>query len=309
MGPDGSAAERRAYDTFGWQGISLTIPVGWELVFTRGDRSSGYVRLADEERDRLEVRWERPRNPSSPARTVDTYVQKLEKRLRKDGIEVSVRRGIGLASPVGKEVECYRWDARQRGLAMLSICNECDRLVHVQVLGDRDESMNNLARTVFASLQDHPEDGADLWRFFDVEFRAPADLPLKSSSLKAGCIRMVFKDKRRRLEFVRMSLAEVVLAGKSLREWFEDFYSGRLKKYRSEIEEERLEGHEGLLVAGRGKLLSNPLGLVGRRRQLRAGCWHCEETNRLMICAFEGLERYEDVFSDALASFVCCTGD
>jgi len=308
MGSDGSAAERQAYDTFGWQGISLTIPVDWELVFTRGNRGSGYVRLADEERDRLEVRWERPRNPISPTRTVDRYVAELQKRMRKDGVEVSVRRRIGLASPVGKEVECYRWDARRRALAMLSICNVCERLVHVQVLGDRDESMNNLARTVFASLQDHPENGSDLWRFFDIEFRAPADLPLRNSSLKAGCIRMLFKDRKRRLEFVRMSLAQVVLARKSLREWFEEFYSGRLRKYRSDIEEKTVQGHDGLTVWGSPKLLSNPVGIVGCRRTLRVGCWHCEQTNRLMLCAFEGPDRHEEVFSDALASFVCCQG-
>lgn len=307
MGSPGSAAKQRAFETFGWQGITLTVPAEWELEATSGDRRSGYARLAERERDRLEIRWERPRETTSPVSTVDNYVAKLEKRMRKEGIELSLRRGLNLASPVGKDVECYGWTARHQTLAMLSVCNDCQRLVHVQLLGQKDEAMNSLARTIFASLRDHSENGTELWRFFDVEFRAPADLPLKTSSLKAGCIRTVFQDAARRLEFVRLSLAEVVLAGRSLREWFEEFFAP-LGKYRSELTEERIQGHAGLKARGPRRLLSNPVALLRGRRELRAGCWHCEATNRLMICALEGPERATDSFEEALASFVCCTG-
>ncbi len=306
MTPDHPDAERRSYTTFGWEGITLTVPADWILLATHGKRQDGYVRLGDGQQARLELRWEQTGSRAAPAVTVNSYVGKLRKTARKAGLELTVQRDLGLASPVGKQVECYRWVGERQGLAMLSRCGECGRSVHVQLLGRPQEQLKSLARTVFASLQDHPEDSAELWKFYDVEFRVPGPLPLRTRDLRAGCVRMVFGGRRERLEFIRASLARLVLADQDLEEWFRSFYSARLRGRAFHVEDARLKGHPGLRVEGRVGWLANPLGLLGWRRSLRAACWHCTETNRLMICAFEGRRPISDVFQPALDSFACC---
>ena len=306
MPSDDTSRDARTYDSFGWHGITLTVPAHWQMVYTEGNHKDGYVRLADQERARLELRWERLKEPLPPAGAVDAYVAKLRKDARKEDRELTVQRNLGLASPPGKQVECYRWVGRQQAVAMLSRCPECRRTVHVHVLGGPEESLKSLARTVFASLQDHPEDDYVLWRFFDVEFRAPEGMALKRRSLKAGCVRMKFKGLSCTLEFVRVSLAQVILAEKELEEWFRDFYSGFFKWRTCQVEEAELKGHRGLRLRGRAWLVVNPLRLLGRRRVVRAACWHCEETNRVMICSFDGLERRLGFFQEALESYRCC---
>lgn len=297
---------RRAYKTFGWQGVTVTVPAEWELVSTRGRYNAGYVQLADRDTARLELRWEETQRLAPPSETVDAYLARLQKTARKKGTELSVQRNLRLASPVGKDVECYRWVSDRQAVAMLSRCGACQRTVHLHVLGGPGESLKGVARTVFASLRDHPEGGTELWEFFDVIFRTPAELALRQQSLKAGCIRMAFAGRCGTLEFVRASLAEVVLARSSLRQWFEEFYEKALRRRSFRIEEQQIKGHTGLSVEGKARFTVNPLRLFGRRRALRAACWHCDETNRLMICAFDGLKRDAGIFPDALASFRCC---
>ncbi len=306
MAPESPSSRRRAYKTFGWQGLSLTVPEHWTLVTTRGGRESGYVRLADSEMPRLEVRWEKSDQLNPPSRTVDKYLSKLRKSARKEGTELEVHRDLRLAAPPGKDVECYRWVGEQQAVAMLSRCTDCLRSVHVQLLGGAGEQLKSLARTVLASLQDHAPDGWDLWKFLDVEFKSPAGPKLKGYKLHAGCIRMPFKQRGLSLEFVRVSLAEVLLSGASLREWFLDFYEKQLRRRAFRLEERTIKSHPGLMLEGRARLYVNPLAVVGRRRVLRAACWRCEQTNRLMICAVDGLEGKVDLFCEALESFKCC---
>lgn len=306
MASNRASAGKTDYKTFGWQGVNLTVPSTWELVSTRGDHRSGYVRLADQDSVRLELRWEGGREARSPEHTVNTYLAKLRKDLKERGVDLSIQRDLNLASPAQKDVECYRWVADQQAVAMMSRCTRCGRAVHLQVLGRPEEPLKGLARTVFSSLRDHPEDGTHLWRFFDVEFRSPAELPLARQSLQTGCVRMLFARARTRLEFVRLSLAQVLLAGKDLAEWFRQFYAKSLKRRSFSTRPSDVRGHSGIAVEGRPWLLVNPLRLAGRGRIVRGACWHCQETNRLFICCFDGPKAEARIFPEALEGFRCC---
>ncbi|MFW6189210.1 MAG: hypothetical protein ACOC7T_02155 [Planctomycetota bacterium] len=296
----------RRYRNFGWQGVSLTVPADWKLVFTEGDRQAGYVRLADDTSVRMELRWEGSPRDRRPPAVVDSYLEKLKKRARKRELDFSVQRELNLASPPGKEVECYRWVADRQSVAMASRCGECDRIVHVHLLGSPQEGLKSLARTTFASMQDHGQDGWERWEFLDMLLRSPAELPLVSQELKTGRIRMEFGRRLLRLRFVRLSLAEVLLAEKSLQDWLRGYYSDRLKRRSFEMEERRVKDHPGVRVQGRPWLLVNPLRPLGKARTVRVACWHCEKTNRLFICGFDGPESRLDWFEPAVEGFACC---
>jgi len=306
MGSEQSSTRGPRYRTFAWQGVQLTLPTDWNLTVTRGDRKAGYLRLSDEYRTRLEVRWQQGKRQGLLSRTVDGYIEKLRKDARKEKVSFSVQRGLKLASPPGKEVECYRWTGRQQALAMLSWCPHCRRTTHLHLLGEPEESLKNLARTVFSSFRDHCEGADELWAFYDMRFRAPAGWPLKRHSLKAGLIRMSFGGRGRSLEFIRVSLAGTLLAAKSLAEWFGEFYGKPLKRKSFRITEQTVKGHDGLMLRGETSLFFNPLKVFGRRRVLRAACWHCEPKNRLMICALDAFGRQSELFESVLAEFDCC---
>jgi hypothetical protein len=189
---------------------------------------------------------------------------------------------------------------------MLSRCTDCGRVVHLHVMGGIGEQLRGLARTVFSSLADHADGDWTAWSFYDVAFRSPAALPLSRSELKSGCIRMEFGRSLTRLEFVRVSLADVVLKGRTLADWFREFHAKRLKRRRFALDASSAHGHEAVGVEGRPWRLLNPCALVGRRRVLRGTCWRRTETNRIMICCYDGPAAGADVLSPAVEGFACC---
>jgi len=299
--PDG-----RRLKTFGWQGINLTVPHAWELVASRGSYEAGYASLEDEADVRLEVKWESPGKKASPSEVAGRYIQELRKKAKKDRTAITVRRDVNLAAPKGCQTECYEWTAAVRGAGMVSHCDGCHRLVHLVVLAMGDEPLRKLARTVFSSLRDHSEDDQVFWSFYDVQFSSPRAVPLQRQELKTGCVRMHFQKRHRRIEFVRVSLARIVLAGKSLIEWFKDFYVAPLKRYSYEVSESQIGDHPGVVLEGRPWLIVNPGRLLGRPRQLRVACWHCEASNRLFVVRHDGPRAERSVFDRVTESVKCC---
>jgi hypothetical protein len=301
--------ENRRFRTFGWQGITLTLPQNWRLHMTQGGYDSGYVRLADEETLRLEMRWETGPTDSPAGSTAETYLAKLRKKARKSGLELKVERDLPLAAPTDN-VECYRWVADRQALAMVSRCSECNRTVHIHLLGEPDEGLRNLARTVFASLRDHPDGEWAQWAFHDLAFHSPVVLQPAHQGLQTGAVRMRFGGWLTRMEFVRASLAQVVLRRKSLEDWFADFYEKELKRRSWQTEPATVHGHPGLRLEGRPWLLVNPMRLLGRPRVLRGRCWHCQETNRIFICCYDGPQQFAHLLEPAVQKVDCCgTGE
>ena len=301
-------APGRDWKAFGWQGINLTVPADWELVATSGSYESGYVGLADESSMRLELRWESAPGSFEPSDLASRYLQELRRKARKDSAEITVRRDTGLASPKRKQVECYEWASSVQGAGMVSRCEDCGRMVHLAVLGLPGQSLRGLVRTVFASLRDHPEADTHLWRFFDLEFRSPRELPLRRQDLKTGCIRLLFGRGRRELEFVRVSLAKVLLARQSLPAWFQEFYAASLKRCRYTLAEGEVKGHPALRLQGAPWWILNPLRWLGRGLTIQGACWHCAPSNRLFIVRHVAPRSESGILEQAINSLSCCPG-
>ena len=47
------------FQTFGWQHFQFQIPSDWDLVEEHGNEDKGYFQLADLERPRLEMKWQK----------------------------------------------------------------------------------------------------------------------------------------------------------------------------------------------------------------------------------------------------------
>jgi hypothetical protein len=308
MPADPSAEGRRSLTTFGWQGIALTVPAGWDPVVAHGDYRSGHVRLADERAVRLEVRWQ-PGGERSPADMVGAYAGDLARKARKDGLAIQVERDLGLATPPDVDCETYSWTGERHVWALLGRSEQSGRVLHLHLSTGLEERAKGLARTVFASLRDRAPDQSLPWRFYDMDFVSPPGMPLLRQSLQSGCIRMVFGRRLSKLAFIRVSLAEVLLASRSLDGWFREFYAASLKRRRVRLSDDTFRGHPAAVIEGRVWPLMNPLSLVGRPRVVRGLCWHCEPENCIMICCFDGPEREAGLLDEAASRFRCCQGD
>src|SRR3972149_246752 len=166
MGQDRAKGQGKDFTTFGWYGITLTVPSDWERGAQGGDDKSGFARLADENSVRLEMRWQQAPRDQEASRAVTKHIEELQKKARKQRVSLPVRRDLNLANPKGKDVECYQWTAERQALGMVSCCRECGRLVQLYVLGEPEQPLKKLARAIFASLQDHAESGRLVWRLY-----------------------------------------------------------------------------------------------------------------------------------------------
>ena len=303
--PEGKTS-RSDLSLFAWHGLNVRVPADWDMVSTQNSRRGGYVGLADEHALRLEMRWETVRGKPDPADAATTYIQGLRDQAKKDRTEIRVRREVRLASFKDRPFHCYEWTAPDQGAGMAVRCDQCGRMVHVVVRAARGADIRGLARGIFASLRDHPEGERQLWCFYDVEFSCPRRLTLQRSELKTGCIRMEFAGRRRRLEFVRVSMAQLLVSRQSLRDWFRDFYGENLKRWRFRIEDREVKGHPGLAAQGRDTLLLNPGKLLGLGRSVQIACWHCEPSNRLMIVRHVGPPEDAGEFDRAVDGMRCC---
>jgi hypothetical protein len=300
-----------SWKPFAWQGVRLTVPTDWELAYTHGRRADGFLRLTDVDGVRMELRWNGRRTKSPAADGVDACLADVCRAARKSGKDFGIRRDTKLASPPGMQAECYAWTERRQNLGMLSRCTGCGRTVHLHVMGRPGEPLKGTARRIFASLQDHPDapDAPEPWRFHDMAFAVPPGQPLLRQRLRAGLERMVFGRRRTRIEFLRASLAELLLTDADLKTCFVRMCARSLRRRSFKATPQKHRGHDAIRVEGRPWLIVNPLRLVGLARTTQAVCWHCDTTNRIMACCYDGPASGADTWRLALDSFTCCDDD
>ena len=72
------------WTTFGWAGITLSIPDSWEIAGISGDQKAGYLRLDDENMPRLELKWSESKRKKNDLHAVlDEYFKLVRKSYSK----------------------------------------------------------------------------------------------------------------------------------------------------------------------------------------------------------------------------------
>ena len=284
--------------TFGWHGITLRVPKGWDLGKVTGNARSGYVRLDDLEIARVEVEWRSDPPPRPVSQIVDRYLANLEREASRKATAFDVQRHLHLVKDEealkGHEYECFRWRADYQAYNLARRCGDCGRLVLVRIFAKRNERLEDVIRSVLASLGDHPEKGMNTWAIYDLMCYVPEEFGLLESGLKSGDIRLTFQDPAAKktdhtLEVEYVSLASVLLSQASLIEWFESFFAKSLKDFEITHQEQAIQGHSGVEVRGRPKprwrQLLKPMPFLSPRprRHMKARAWHCEESNKIYV--------------------------
>ncbi len=317
-----------AHHDFSWHGVRLRVPAEWELGRVDGDAKSGYARLDDARMVRAEVEWRAApvRGARRPVTDlVDRYIEQLQKKADKSGMEFSVQRQAKFLRDKrwleGSEYETFIWEADYRAYNLARACPECHRIVLMRVLAPVGENAEALVNEVLPSLEDHPREadgGRNLWSVYGMRFLAPTDFELSEYELKSGHIRLTFQKDggNRTLRIHRLSMAQMLLRDQDLEEWYPSFFRKDLRDFLFTVHPAQISSHAGLRVQGgprsRWRQILRPLPMVNPRprRYLQGAAWHCPEQNR--ICVVEHLskkrpEGEDDFLKELIDGYVCHT--
>jgi len=306
---------------FGWQGISGLVPPEWNLGAIGGDYKRGYLRLDDLEHPRLEVKWSR--QAVDLFRVREKYLRALARPrgkipgLGRRGAEVNREaRIVSNRAKPSKRVLGFSWQDGKgfKGAGLVWDCRVCGRTLFGQVRGYGEEEAVGLARKVFASLEDHGEEGRLLWALYGMECLVPESYLLTGQSLMAGYLELDFQEGGRSLRVSRWGLAANLLAEQSLKEWFETTAAGSRSEFLWEARDTIVKGHTGLETEGETRRPAARLakGLCGLLPWRKAGpapdaagrVWHCPESNRIYLV--EGLHRPEAETVEEVVSSLRC---
>ena len=316
--------------------MSLLVPVEWNLASFSGDAATGNLRADDDEGPRLELRWEQPRGAVDLDRSIEKFIEGLERQAKKKKEPFKaisnphVLKGV---RPDKVKIVNFGWSGRGdspiagQGYGVAWECSTCGRVVvgHVMARGrERAEKVRGLASEVLSTLECHGKGGWQTWSVFGLRLEVPEEFQLSQAKLLTGRIEMEWMrpapppprgwlETQERLRVTRVALANVLLERESLEQWTERNVARpdrRLKYGASEATQ--VHGHEAITRLGverdpRRRLAPWLLDLALRRRtppaQLQV--WHCPESNKLYTVLCKLSTRNAHVCADVIDSMEC----
>jgi len=277
-------ARKEKWTTFGWLGVNFEVPESWNLGRVNGDRKKGYLRLDDEIFTRLELRWEKKRGVPDIEKIVARHVNELDHSAKRHKVSFEVKRNLGFFRLRDSRYhECFYWEGDYKVFNLIFKCEASQVTYLLRLFFKKTANMRVYAKRIFESFSDSPAGDDELWGFFGFQFCVPKGLVLEKTSLKAGCYEVLLADKASEIEVIRLSIAATLLKGRSLKDWFFEFYKKRLGRLDVRVAAARTGGHEGIEVVATPKGNRRVLPLFRSKTVLRARCWHCDEGDKLYI--------------------------
>jgi len=279
------------WQTIAWQGITLRVPLEWNIGAIGGDREQGYMRIDSPEMPRVEVKWQHSPGFVNVSDVVDKYIAELKRKPRKGEPEVVAERDIDLVSKRKmrkSSLTCFRWQADTTGHGAGWYCERCERMMLVQVMATRHEDGEALAREIVTNLEDHPREGWTRWATYGLDTAVLDRFELTEQKLMAGLIELHFKSEGEELVVARWGMANVILKSREMAAWARAELPKRHKGVKLSCEDAQVRGHPAVAITGeqvspisRAQVfvmhcLRKPFAeaVVGR-------LWHCEDDNKL----------------------------
>ena len=279
------------WTSFAWRRFALDVPLEWEPGIFDGDDLRGYVRLEDYFEGRLEMRWRRSYRAGNIEVAAKRYVEGIRQGVKRRRLSFKMEPkeyNLVPSWPDDFEARVYRWSADVDCVSAIVQCSACHRLTAIQLLFPLGGLKPALAKRVLSSFRDHVEEGeGDAWRLYLSDIVTPHEWRLKDHQFGPGILELNFGGPRRMTaSFRRWGAAEVLLAGRDMRRWFNARWPKGIRP--EKVVETEVRG-EPALVATR-----NPRGvfdllrrLIGRKEASKKSmfwqgvAWHCEQSNRL----------------------------
>ena len=286
------------WNRFGWQGISFLKPKEWELGRVEGDEERGYLRLDDHIFNRMELRWQKQTLSLSPEKVLAKCIRDLERKAKRQKIDFKVMHKSDYQTKTIKG----KYFMYSNAVNLVAQCKNSSRLLIACVFGKRGEHIEKKAEKIFRSLRNHTGDDETLWAVFDFGFTTPCELKLSKHSFLSGHLRLDFLRAEDSFIFEQLSIADILLKGKSISQWAREFCRSQFRNVDIEVGYPR-EGssEEGIYTVGRehGKVR------FIKKRFFRSFFWHCQRTNHIFGVA-ELVTRKDKACLDKLVSGVKC---
>lgn len=290
----------------GWHGISLDMPEDWCPGSLEGDYANGYLRVEDETRVRLELRWETAgRRVPAATRLVDDYLKQTRKKLPRGAPEPVVDRGKAVKELSGLDHEAFTWRGGFNAHSVLLVAEPSRRVVHVRVFFEEGSDHRALARRIFGSVRAEPCEGRDEWAAFGLRFEVPHEWRLERSALRTGRLEFLFRAGNDEFEVVRQSLAEVTLGKSPLEHWLQSVFPKAFRGFRCTSRADSYRGHPAARCSGMLSLRARPLAVFRPRRYATALAWHCAESDKLFALRGE-TGRADDPRVERCADSIVC---
>lgn len=329
----------------GWQGIRCLLPPDWNLTGLSMERDSGYLRIDAPSNSAMtvQIRWTNAAKPAQTNPNLYSFLQPHYRRWRKipeppvpkpdlkanlekllkDNSKQAKKGKVTFESSIKPEktegaggertAMNFTWTGAGRGQGKIWYCQTCHRIVVAQVVGGAKETsaMSAIASQLFASLQDHSDDGYDLWALYDLQAYVPEDFRLESQKLLSGHLHLEFGRGAERIVIDRWGLASITLKKFTLKEWFQ---AHALIKHKglTESEFETPRGHTALRYEGAIPLFSRARILRESKGSLRrfpsryaGGIWECPNSNKIYAVQILHNKRTEGLWEEVANRCVC----
>ena len=264
---------------------------------------SGYIRIDDLTRPRLEIRWEKVsfEKAKDPEEVAEKYLHDLRKKLEKRAKAIAKARKIKKvkvpeirvlnkerAKVEGHEALLMHLRGPEEALLLTWYCENTERYYTLQLSFKRSEYA--VQRTIFnrvvKTLTCHTGEELQLWSIYGLTFYIPKDLKLTSRKLTTGFSYMVFSSKKRDKHIILAysTMADVLLEEyyEDLNEWFKALPLKRainpICKMRGKKSKElSIKGHKGVMIKDSTSHL-----FKSKKLYLNALVWHCPDSNRIV---------------------------
>lgn len=207
----------------------------------------------------------------------------------------------------------FNWTGAGKGQGKIWHCQICNRVLVAQVVGMGKDinAIPGIASRLFQSLEDHAEDGFDLWALYDLQAGIPDGFRLESQKLLSGYLHLSFQRGAERIVIDRWGLANITLKKFTTAEWFANHSLVNLKPMQKR-DETAESGHEITRYSGKLSLLSRlqairqaKLSLRNMPTRFEGGVWHCPESNKMYAIQIWRQTRAEKIWEEVLSRCVC----
>lgn len=205
-------SEDELIKTIAWNGISLKVPLTWEVDSLDAD----HLLIGEKGVARIELKWTEAPKQFTLEKYLKKFISRTQKRLN---IKICELPAPGLFSHPATHFEFFffSWESpSSRGNGTLIFCSLCKRLTLIRFFSDARISINSWPALILFSFNDHPVSDHTLWQVFGLKFSSPKIFCLAEYSFKPGGYILMLKHKKTLLTFFSWGPAEFLLSDKSL---------------------------------------------------------------------------------------------